>query len=189
MKNYLGTMVLASAALTACAGAQPDQKTEPVTIQLQDRSDKTQEITAEKDEIKRNKPEPVVEITQKMRWRLHNMNECGSKNWATCGREVTDLFWKLTKKIPKDVDRKCREDGDYEEGCVEKAYEQHVGNDALLQEYTEKDIACKSDYDQCTSTAEANCDQKCWREVKEILEKEQKEMDDQSKDWTTPKNP
>lgn len=189
MKNYLGPIVLASAALTACAGAQPEQKIEAVTIQLQDRSEKVQENPAEKDAIKRSKPEPVVEITQKMRWRLHNVNECGKKNWDACRKEVTDLFWELTKKIPKDVDRKCREDGDYAPGCVEKAYEQHVGNDALLQEYTAKDIECKSDYDQCTSTAEANCDQKCWREVKEILEKEQKEKDKQFQDWTAPKNP
>lgn len=183
-------MVLASAALTACSGAQPEQKTVPVTVQLPAQPEKAPDLTGETETPRKPKtPEPIMKITDQMRWRLHNMNECGHKNWEKCGKEVTDLFWELTKKIPKSEDRKCREDGDYAEGCVEKVYEQYVGNDQLLQEYSSKKKACQEDYHQCTVTAEANCDQKCWRDIKELLEKEQQNRNDQSQDWTMPKNP
>jgi len=185
MRKYLEPIILGSA-LAACSGAKP--KIEPLVIQLVEPSENTPAPETVKT-VKQNPPEPIVTITDQMRWRLHNMNKCSTKNWNECNSEVNALFFELAKKIPKDVDRKCREDGDYAEGCVEKAYEQHVGKDALLEDYLEKDKKCKEAYNQCTTEAEANCDSKCWHKIKKAIEKEKQAQEKQSKDWTAPKNP
>lgn len=185
MKNYLGPIIFASAATLACSGAKLDPDTAPVTVQLQEPSKNVPDIAPETNVKKPGKPEPVIEITKEMRWRLHN-TQCSRRNWDTCGKEVNELFFELTKKIPRDVDRKCREDGDYTPGCVEKAYEQHVGNDALLQEYLSKEAACTADYNQCTTSAEDNCDRKCWTRIKEEVENERKKMLELGDDPTAP---
>lgn len=122
------------------------------------------------DDNGKSQQEPVMEITDLMRYRLYANSECARNSWETCEGEVTRIFFKLTKKVPKHEDRRCMADGDYEPGCMEKVFEQYIGTDPLYIEYERKRKACEQIQKECRAKVEASCDNQCWQEIREETE-------------------
>lgn len=173
MRNNRLALTMTAALTAGCNVQKPEIKHQPTIVVVRPDDPNTQFRDEETLEGREGiQPDPVVEITERMRWRLHNNNQCDTNNWVACGQEVNRLFFDLTKKIPKAQDRRCRADGDYEPGCVEAVYEQIWGNDALITDFKKKEGACKNAYNECTAQAEAECGSRCWNRIKEELEEE-----------------